>query len=105
MPTKMPTPALTATATDREVLGALYRATDCRRWRRRDRWLSSAPMGEWYGVTTDEEGRVTALEIPLNRLSGNLPPEMGYLDNLVNLAICNSDLGSTVPAWLAHLPV
>ena len=102
-PTATPTPTLQATATDREVLVALYHATNGRRWYRRDGWLSRAPLGEWYGVTTDEEGRVTALDLSRNGVSGSLPPELEYLDSLVKLTIVNAKLGGRVPAWLGRL--
>ena len=46
--------------TDRETLVALYNATDGENWNESNNWLSDAPLGEWEGVTTDSDGRVTA---------------------------------------------
>ena len=43
----------------------------------KDDWLSNAPMGEWKGVTTDSDGRVTELDLGFNRLSGEIPSELG----------------------------
>ena len=103
-PSRTPTPTLSATATDREVLVALFHATNGRRWLRRHGWLSDAAIGEWYGVTTDESGRVTALHLSRNHLSGSLPPEIVYLDSLATLSIGSSELGGTVPIWLGQLP-
>ena len=48
---------------DRAVLVALYEATDGANWGDNTNWLSEAPLGEWYGVTTDEEGRVLWLNL------------------------------------------
>ena len=38
----------------RAVLVTLYEATDGANWNDNTNWLSAAPLGEWYGVTTDE---------------------------------------------------
>ena len=48
-------------------------------WLRDDKWLSDAPVGEWHGVTTDSDGRVTVLDLRQNNLSGEIPPELGSL--------------------------
>ena len=46
--------------TDREALVALYNATDGENWSRNN-WLSALPLGEWDGVYTNDDGRVTIL--------------------------------------------
>ena len=46
-------------------------------------------MGEWHGVTTDADGRVTELDLRVNRLTGEIPAELGNLTNLREM-----DLGS-----------
>ena len=46
--------------TDREALVALYNVTNGENWNESNNWLSDAPLGEWEGVTTDSDGRVTA---------------------------------------------
>ena len=57
---------------DRDVLVALYNATNGASWTRNStNWLSDRPLGEWYGVTTDANGRVTELDLTQNRLSGD----------------------------------
>ncbi len=48
----------TSAETDREVLVALYNATDGPNWVDNDNWLSDAPLDEWFGVTTYHDGRV-----------------------------------------------
>lgn len=49
--------------TDRAALVALYNATGGDNWTNSDNWLSDAPIGEWYGVTTDNNGRVISLNL------------------------------------------
>ena len=41
----------------------LYRATDGGNWSDDTNWLTDAPLGDWYGVEVDENGRVTALRL------------------------------------------
>ena len=57
--------AITETAptleSDRDVLVEFYKATDGPNWIDNTNWLSDAPIGEWYGVTADENGRVIEL--------------------------------------------
>ena len=55
----MGSPASEAVQRDRAALVALYEATDGANWDDHTGWLSDAPLGDWYGVTTDAEGRVT----------------------------------------------
>ncbi len=76
-------PAVSGSAeTDREALVALYNATNGENWRYNDNWLSDAPLGEWHGVTTNDDGRVTVLHLPNLGLSGEIPAELGSLSNL-----------------------
>lgn len=48
---------------DREALVALYNATDGPNWLDNTNWLTDAPLGEWYGVDTDDLGRIVALDL------------------------------------------
>ena len=45
---------------DCAALVALYEETDGDNWENNSNWLSDAPLGEWFGVTTDDDGRVTS---------------------------------------------
>ena len=55
---------------DLDTLVALYHATDGANWTNNRNWLSEAPLGEWFGVTTDPNGRVTELQLEHNQLRG-----------------------------------
>ena len=85
-PSPTPTLANTSPGTDREALGVLYNATDGPKWGNNWNWLTDKPLGEWYGVDTDDNGRVTGLSLYENQLSGEIPPELGNLTNLVEAA-------------------
>ena len=66
-------------AADRAALEAFYDATDGPSWTDDTYWRTSAPPGEWFGVTTDAGGRVTELELPGNGLTGPIPDALGDL--------------------------
>ena len=56
---------------------SLYNATDGPNWANNTNWLSDKPLGEWHGVTTDANGRVTRLNLRNNQLSGGIPSSLG----------------------------
>ena len=56
-------PAPASPASDREILVTLYDALDGPNWEDSGNWLSDTPLGEWSGVTTDDNGRVIWLQI------------------------------------------
>ena len=89
--------------TDREALVALYNATDGPNWANNENWLSDAPIGEWYGVRTDDNGRVTWLWLYGNRLSGETPSELSSLSNLNQLRLNNNELSGEIPPELGRL--
>ena len=71
--TTAPPAASGSAETDREALAALYNATG------REKWLSDAPLSEWNGVKTDDDGRVIKLDLSYNELSGTIPPDLANL--------------------------
>ena len=101
VPTASPQP--TQNPSEREALAALYNATDGPNWRNDDGWLSDQPIGEWYGVVTDANGRVVGLRLDGNRLSGEIPPELGRLSALELLNLSDNRLAGGIPAELGRL--
>ena len=108
---------------DGEALTALYEATNGDNWRFNTNWLSDRPLGEWYGVTTDANGRVTKLELYAvatsdgdtvgigegsgtyvgNRLTGSIPSALGSLSNLQFLSLSLNRLTGAIPEELGSL--
>ena len=102
-PTARPPLAQTSPETDREMLVALYNATNGPNWDQNENWLRDQPVGRWYGVTTDGNGRVIFLDLPKNRLSGEMPPELGNLANLAILNLRENRLSGEIPPELGNL--
>ena len=93
-----------AMETDREALVALYNSVNGPNWLNNDNWLSDdAPLGQWYGVTTDNNGRVIRLDLEENQLSGEIPPELGNLANLTWLFLDGNELSGEIPPELGNL--
>ena len=88
---------------DREVLEVLYDSTGGASWTNRTNWKTSAPLGEWHGVTTDAAGRVTGLHLPYNGLTGPIPGALGNLVNLQSLYLGENGLTGPIPAALGNL--
>ena len=91
------------TAPDRTALEALYDAADGANWTDSTNWKTAAALDTWFGVTTDDAGRVTALELDENGLAGSLPPALGSLANIERLSLSGNELTGPVPAWLGNL--
>ena len=89
--------------TDRSALEALYAATDGANWTDGTNWLTDAPLGEWYGVTTDDAGRVTGLDLRENGLTGPIPDALGSLANLEYLSLSRNGLTGPIPDALGSL--
>ena len=88
---------------DRAVLVALYTATDGPRWANSDNWLSDAPIGDWFGVTTDDSGRVTALRLAGNDLHGQIPMALSSLSVLEELDLAGNWLTGEIPSALGDM--
>ena len=88
---------------ERDALVALYDATGGANWTNNTNWLSDEPMGEWHGVTTDEEGRVFGLSLTENQLSGEIPAGLGSLPNLQWLRLNENELTGEIPGELGSL--
>ena len=102
-PTATATPESMEVASDRAALIALYNATDGVNWTNNDNWLSNKPIGTWFGVRTDDNGRVTELSLNGNSLVGTLPSDLGNLNNLTQLFLSYNQLSGSIPTELGNL--
>ena len=89
--------------TDREILEILYEATGGKYWTDNTNWLSDEDLSEWHGVRTDEDGRVTRLELDRNELTGAIPAEIGGLSRLDYFDLSYNSVSGPIPAELGKL--
>ena len=85
---------------DRAALVALYNATDGPNWTNNANWLTDKPLGQWHGVTTDDNGRVTHLVLDDNRLAGEMPTALENLAILQELSFSSNKLAGEIPSEL-----
>ncbi len=90
-------------ATDKLAIEALYDDTNGASWTANDDWKTSTLTNSWHGVTITS-GRLTALALPNNGLSGRLPALMGDLSRLTSLDLSrNSGLTGGIPVEFTRL--
>lgn len=112
----------------KRVLTSFFYATVGSNWARSDNWLSDMPLQDWYGLTVDDNGRITSLQLRRNGLAGSIPPRLGdlralrtinlgnnaltgrlpkelaNLDRLQRLVVNSNSLSGEIPTWLADMP-
>ena len=87
----------------RRTLAAFYAATGGDNWTNNQGWLSDLPLGEWHGVTTDQQGNIIQLRLMENSLSGQIPAEVGKLESLEILHLSHNQLVGDIPHELWQL--
>ena len=87
----------------RDILVTLHHATGGADWIDNQNWLSDRPLGEWTGVSTDNDGRIISVRLHRNNLNGSIPRELGSLSNLESLLLSSNDLSGPIPAELGNL--
>ena len=90
---------------DRAGLRALYEATGGAGWTNAGGWLSGPAVGRWHGVESDSLGRVIALDLENNGLSGELPAALSRLSAMTELRIARNTLNGRLPASLTAVPL
>ena len=55
------------------------------KWSSEEGWLLAANECQWEGIVCDNAGRVTGILLPSHRLSGSLPLELAFLEQLTTM--------------------
>lgn len=82
---------------------ALYEARAGSDWTDSTGWLSDAQVGEWHGVTVDDDGLVTQLALLENGLTGQIPASLGDLYSLRHLDLGQNQLSGELPSTVCNL--
>ena len=106
-----PQPGPGSIESDRAALVVLYNATNGPNWATNSSWTSDLPLGEWFGIETDDNGRVVRVDLQENSLSGTIPGDLGNLTSLKWLFLNNhratspttNRLTGTIPPELGQL--
>ena len=88
---------------DVEALTAFFNATNGPEWYNKNNWLSHSPLETWYGIVTNEAGRVTEINMFANNLKGELPPEIGGLSDLKRLYLERNSVTGRIPQEIGQL--
>ena len=107
---------VTVAVSERAALRALFDALGGSGWSHSNNWLTDTPLGDWYGVEVDSQGRVIELRMAVwvdtedggreklgNGLTGVIPPELGSLPHLRVLDLSHNQLEGPIPAQLGSL--
>jgi hypothetical protein len=96
-------------ALDHAALVALYYSTDGDNWLENQGWFESIREGaeiphcDWFGVSCNSEGRVRALVLFSNNLSGDIPAELGNLTGLDFFSLYDNQLTGSIPTSIGNL--
>ena len=91
------------TVLDRNVLIALYNATNGINWKTSSNWLTDESLESWYGIGVNTEGRVDSLVLEDNDLNGTIPTSLGNLAELLVLDLSDNELSGVIPSELGNL--
>ena len=69
---------------ERSILESFYKALDGDKWEHKENWLSDKPLNEWYGITTDEKGKVVKIQLS-DTMMGKVPANLKHLKKLQSL--------------------
>lgn len=67
---------------ERAILVSLYHSLNGDNWEKKGNWLSDKPLGDWNGITTNAEGKVTKIEFSGILIKGEIPANLKYLTDL-----------------------
>ena len=70
-------------------------------WTNREGWLTDKPLNQWEGVSINDDGRVTHLNLSGNNLRGAIPRQLGNLTALQSLDLSGNYLSGRIPWQLS----
>lgn len=88
-----------------DALVAFYNATNGSSWNDNSGWNTTTNnvSSRWNGLSVSPDGKVIAMYLYENNLSGVIPPEIGQLNNIVDIDLHQNSIGGTLPAEIGQL--
>lgn len=99
----------------RYILATLYFALNGEaKWKSTDGWLSQKHECDWFGISCSmdaglnpinvKEGNIiSGLDLNENGLTGGVPQEIGYFDELKSLSLSNNDISGKIPYTILRM--
>lgn len=82
----------------RDILTDFYGAARGNMWKNSTKWLTPAPVCEWFGIKCDSDGSISRIELNNNSLSGgNALDTLTHLDTVRLIDLENNALKGTIP--------
>lgn len=91
---------------ERNALIEFYNSLNGPNWGWHNNWCTDSPVGQWEGVSTDEEGFVYRIDLAGNNLSGQISQAIILLSRLKHLEILwlqGNDLSGPIPPVIKDL--
>jgi Leucine-rich repeat (LRR) protein len=86
---------------DSLALVAIYNSTNGAEWTNNENWLTG-PVEDWYGIEV-KDGRVSAIDLSGNNLSGPLPTEIGDLTDCLLMNLYTNQISGSLPSEVGNL--
>jgi len=77
---------------DQKILEEIFYAAGGAQWKNNDGWTTDTDICNWYGVSCDSNGSVTALDLSENNLEGSVPTTVFRLSALTELDLQSNDI-------------
>ena len=90
-------------AAEKQALIDFYKSLGGDNWINNDNWCSDRPVGEWYGVSVDNDGYVIGVNLDDNKLKGSLHDDISKLAGLISLSLFNNQITGSIPSSLGNL--
>jgi Leucine-rich repeat (LRR) protein len=87
---------------ERQALTNLFLAMRGECWAKKDGWLSASDLGDWEGVTLNNDGKVVQLDLGENNLRGTLPQSFGVLTYLRGVYFDTNFIDGSIPESIAE---
>ena len=88
---------------EHKVLIDIFKALDGVNWNIKDNWCSDKPISEWFGITINKNGKVVALSLTANNLTGTIPHSIGRLKYLKHLNLSRNNIRGFIPKEIGML--